>query len=156
MCACWKPGYPSFYQSFSLLFSPSQSCRCSWAEDGSDGVFLEVFFFGGDQHLIANWLQPVSNENGFLNSASKAIWEQRRWHTPLQPWNIQENVSDGLEEMDQEGQDQERNKRKNTLCDLSTFTSLIKTNFPSISKSERSLLEMTSPRTSPVDNLMHY
>lgn len=50
-------------------------------------------------------------------------------------------MSDGLEEMEQEGQDQEEtNPLRADLSSCVTFTLLIKTNSPSISKSERNLL----------------
>lgn len=52
-----------------------------------------------------------------------------------------------------------KKKNKTLYADLSScviFTLLIKTNSPSIAESSWSLLWMTSPRASPVDNLMHY
>lgn len=153
MCARLKP----LISLTTLPFIPlSLSCFLLHSRGGvPEKRTAQTFFgfFGGDQQLVSNWLQPVSDENGFLNSSNEAIWGQRHCHIPLQPRNIQGSMSDGLGEMDQEGQEQERNKqtKKTLFADLSTcviFTSLIKTHFPSISKSERSLLEMTSARLS--------
>lgn len=149
MCARLKPlisltTLPFIPLSLScfLLHSPGGIPEQRTAQTGF------VFFL---VEISISSLTGCSDENGFLNSASEAIWGQRRCHTLLQPRTIQGSVSDGLGEMDQEGQEQERNKKKPLFADLSTcviFTSLIKTHFPSISKSERSLLEMTSERLS--------
>lgn len=114
MCARLKPlisltTLPFIPLSLScfLLHSPGGIPEQRTAQTGF------VFFL---VEISISSLTGCSDENGFLNSASEAIWGQRRCHTLLQPRTIQGSVSDGLGEMDQEGQEQERNKKKTTLC----------------------------------------
>lgn len=77
MCARLKPlisltTLPFIPLSLSCFLFPSPG-GVPEQRTAQTGFFLFVCFFGGDQHLVSNWLQPVSDENGFLNSASEAI-----------------------------------------------------------------------------------
>lgn len=128
--------YPSFHHSFSLLFSPSQSCRCTpelrTAQTGFFCSFLvktSISSLTGYSRLamrMDSWrAQAKQFQSGDAarhlcdqgTSSRTCLMDSRRWNRKAKT---------------------RKGKKKTLYADLSScviFTLLIKTNSPSISKS---------------------